>query len=207
MHSATHRLNHDFQLTHFLATSCHTPDHAYALLYAQMIDMQGKIAHHKAQVLRREVSRMKAQAVLDDPRATGVKKLEARADLAEQDASAYVFEMNAKGAEAELAHINRLMAELEPQRKYSHLPILEANEAAQRDEWRLELCRRAENYLLANMTGIPHDQIDTMRMHPDFATHILPHIMQFGGALRQCNGDLPAVLAQHAAPLLLKGSD
>ena len=68
-----------------------------------------------------------------------------------------------------------LMAELEPQRKYKHLPLLEATEAAQPEEWALEFKHRAENYLLSIGT-IPADQLEAMRKHPDFDAVILPHI-------------------------------
>jgi hypothetical protein len=67
------------------------------------------------------------------------------------------------------------MAELEPFRKYAHLSILEATEASQRDEWLEELKTRAENFLVTQGT-IPHDHLNTMRCHPDFKTHLVPHV-------------------------------
>jgi hypothetical protein len=67
------------------------------------------------------------------------------------------------------------MAELEPQRKYGHLPLLEATEAAQREEWLGEFKARIENYLLTQ-GAIPQDQLEAMRRHPDFEDAIVPHI-------------------------------
>ena len=75
------------------------------------------------------------------------------------------------------------MAELEPQRKFKHLPMLEANEAAQREEWLGELKERAENFLLTTGT-IPHDHFHHMRCHPDFEKEIAPHIRKISGSTR-----------------------
>ena len=67
------------------------------------------------------------------------------------------------------------MDELEPQRKYAHLPLLEAAQAAQREEWLLDFERRTENFLLSKGT-IPEDHLNAMRNHPDFETNIVPFI-------------------------------
>jgi len=195
MHSASHRLNHDFQLTHFLANACKTPDGAYALLYGQKIDMEHKLKKAQAQQLRSAAHLLKIMEKIEQAK-TEIENLEANAELLEFQASKYTTDMNFAGAQAELAHIERLMAELEPQRKYAHLSILEANEACQQEEWGLELQWRGENYQIANLTGIPADQIDTMRAHPDFETKILPHIVEFRSALNTARGDLSAVLSK-----------
>jgi len=81
------------------------------------------------------------------------------------------------GAEQELATITSIMDELEPQRKYADLPILEAAQAAQREEWMLEFQRRTENYLLSIGT-IPEDQLNAMRSHPDFESNLVPFITE-----------------------------
>ena len=96
---------------------------------------------------------------------------------AELEASQYIFDMNVEGAEKELETIVALMEELEPLCQYAHLPILERNEACWREEWALELIRRAENNLLAYGT-IPPDQLETMRQHPDFKELIVPKILE-----------------------------
>ncbi len=175
MHSASHRLNHDFQLRHFLAGSCHTPDAAWTLLYSQKIDMESKLKTAKAQAIDRRIKALEAENLLasSDP----IMRLQGEKIQAELEASQYIFDMNVEGAEKELETIVALMEELEPLCQYAHLPILERNEACWREEWALELIRRAENNLLAYGT-IPPDQLETMRQHPDFKERIVPKILE-----------------------------
>ena len=175
MHSASHRLNHDFQLRHFLAGSCHTPDAAWTLLYSQKIDMESKLKTAKAQAIDRKIKALEAENLLtsSDP----IMRLQGEKIQAELEASQYIFDMNVEGAEKELETIVALMEELEPLCKYAHLPILERNEACWREEWALELIRRAENNLLAYGT-IPPDQLETMRQHPDFKERIVLKILE-----------------------------
>ena len=175
MHSATHRMNHDFQLRYFMAGSCHTPDAAWTALYAQKIDMEAKLKHGESQAIDRKIQNLKAERMLKS--SDELEQLEGEKILAELASSQYIFEMNVEGAKRELENIESLMAELEPLCKYSHLPILERNEACWREEWCLELMRRAENNLLAYGT-IPPDQLETMREHPDFQEKIAPKIIE-----------------------------
>ena len=175
MHSSSHRLNHDFQLRYFLAGSCHTPDAAWTLLYSQKIDMESKLKTAKAQAIDRKIKALEAENLLasSDP----IMRLQGEKIQAELEASQYIFDMNVEGAEKELETIVALMEELEPLCQYAHLPILERNEACWREEWALELIRRAENNLLAYVT-IPPDQLETMRQHPDFKELIVPKILE-----------------------------
>lgn len=174
MHSAPHRNRSDFQLRHFIAGSCHTPDAAWNILYEQKLDMQIKLASTRAQFIRREVKRRGL-----DQRAATIQteddRLLLEADLIEFQSGEGLIELAIAGAEKELATIDDLMAELEPLRKYAHLPLLEATEAAQREEWREEFKHRIENYA-ASSGCVPHDQLEAMRKHPDFDSHILPHL-------------------------------
>lgn len=173
MNSTNGRVNHDFQLAYFLAGSCHTPDGAYALLCDLRQDRKDAIALVRSSALRGQAKRLRAEAALDstDP----ATRLEAEADLAEMDAHAETLAVNIAAAKAELGTINKIIERIQPHRKFGHLPDAEAHEAAQADEWRLELMRRAENYLLTG-NGIPADHFGAMRMHPDFETTIAPHI-------------------------------
>lgn len=200
MYSCTHRLNHDFQLQYFMANSCRTPDAAYALLYAQKVDMETKLKHSKAQVLRKEIKLKQIQAIMDNPDSTEIEKMEAEADILEIEADKYTYEMNLKGAQNEFNCIVELMDQLESQRKYSHLDILDANEACQRDELREELKFRAENFLMSQ-GFIPSDHLATMRCHPDFITNILPHIGEVQAALRNQRADL--VFENYKVPQLV----
>jgi len=174
MESKPHRTNSDFQLRYFMAGSCHTPDGAWMLMYGQKIVIESNLNNAEAQRLRREAKIEAARYALDQNIPLFQKKL-AQADIVEANADLSIWENNVKAAQDELATLEKLMAELEPQRKFAHLPLLEANEATQRGEWLGELKERAENFLLTQGT-IPHDHFHTMRCHPDFEQEIVPHI-------------------------------
>ena len=175
MNSNPHRNNCDFQLRHFMAGSCFTPDGAWMLMYGQKIDREAVVQSCEAQRIRREAKILDAQAVIDDPNASKTDKMRAEADIIEADAHFYTWSTNMEAAQMELATIQSIMDELEPHRKYAHLPLLEANEAAQRGEWLGEFKNRVENFLFSTGT-IPEDQLRAMRNHPDFQTELLPHI-------------------------------
>ncbi len=173
MNAKNGRVNHDFQLAYFLAGSCHTPDGAYALLCDLRQDRRDALALVKSSSLREQAKRIRAERGLDST--DSATRLEAEADLAEMDAHAETLALNIAAAEAELATINALIERIQPHRVFAHLADAEAHEAAQADEWRLELMRRAENYLLTQQP-IPADHFNAMRMHPDFEESIAPHI-------------------------------
>lgn len=177
MHSAPHRTNSDFQLRYFMANNCHTADGAWCLMYEQRLDIFNKLEATKARVLRRQARKIKIDQVLNNPNSTEVEILEARADLQEWESGDGFLELAIAGAERELATIQKIMDELEPHRKYSHLPVLEAADATQREEWLGEFKRRTENYLLSNGT-IPEDHLNAMRNHPDFEREIVPHLLE-----------------------------
>lgn len=175
MHSSPHRNNSDFQLRHFIANSCYTADAAWCLMYEQRLDIHLKLEATKARVLRRKAKRLEIEEKLKSE--NEVTRLNAQADLMEFESGEGLIEMAIKGAEMELATIESIMKELEPQRKYAHLPVLEASQAAQREEWLGEFKARTENYLLSSGT-IPEDQLNAMRKHPDFEAQIVPHVQQ-----------------------------
>ena len=173
MHSSPHRNNSDFQLRYFMANNCHTADVAWCLMYEQKLDIQLKLESTKAKQLRRKAKGIEIEEGLksEDP----VKQLNAQADLIEWKSGEGLLEMAVLGAEQEIATIESIMAELDPQRKYAHLSLLEASQAAQREEWLLEFQHRTENFLLSKGT-IPEDQLNAMRSHPDFESNIVPFI-------------------------------
>jgi hypothetical protein len=170
-----HRTNSDFQLRYFLAGACHTPDGAWALLYGQKIDIEGKLKHAEAHRWERYAKIAAANECLANIGVPLSARMQARAEIIKAEADIPVWELNLKAAKQELATIVGLMAELEPQRKYAHLPLLEATEAAQREEWLGEFKERAENFLVTQGT-IPHDHLAHMRYHPDWTSDIVPHI-------------------------------
>lgn len=175
MHSSPHRNNSDFQLRYFMANNCHTADVAWCLMYEQKLDIQIKLANTKAGILKRKAKRVEIDEGINST--DFVKQLNAQADLIQWESGEGLLEMAILGAEQEIATIESIMAELEPQRKYAKLPILEAAQAAQREEWLLEFQRRSENFLLSNGT-IPEDHLNAMRNHPDFEVKLVPFITE-----------------------------
>jgi hypothetical protein len=201
MHAAPHRNNSDFQLRYFIAGSCHTADGAWAVLYNQKLDIEIKLATTKAQIIKREVRRLELskRAPKNDLEAKLIE-----AEWIEFNSTDGLLELAVEGAEKELETIKSLMDEYSPHRKYGHLPILEATEAAQREEWLLEFKKRVENYLLTQGT-IPHDQIEAMRQHPDFEVEIVPHIKNMMISISQAKYSVEAITGSQNSVLRLKG--
>lgn len=203
MHAKTNRQNHDFQILHFLIGSCHTPDGAYALLCDLRDDRNDALKQSAAAELRERAKIVRAERrIASDDEA---ERLEGQADLAEIEGHAETLAKNLAAAKAELAFIESCIDYLQPLRQFAHLSDAEAHEACQREEWRLELVARAENYLLTAGT-IPADHLATMRQHPDFASSILPAIEQT--RVLMATGQTAALLAApHPLQPLLIGAD
>ncbi len=179
MISKPHRQNTRFQLENFLLRDCNTIDGAWNLMYSQKVDMEGKLRYSESQRLRREAKIEAANRKLHGWRSWFVSKadkLEAMADIEEQLADLPTWELNLQAAKDELRDIEELMAALEPKRKYAYLPLLEAQEAAQEEEWLGELKKRAQNFMLTQ-GFIPHDHFNTMRCHPKWEEEIMPHLV------------------------------
>lgn len=171
----TNRNNHDFQIAYFIAGSCHTADGAFAILSDLKDDREMALKSYEAGQLKKKIKILKAEKLLqsDDE----IEQLEGQAELAEIGAHEELEQKNYKAALTELAFINKCIDRVQPYRKYAHLTDAESHEAAQQEEWKLELINRAENHLLTTGT-IPTDHFSTMRMHPEFHTALLPHIEQ-----------------------------
>ena len=197
------RLNHDFQILHFLVGSCHTPDGAYSLLCDLREGRSDALKAVKASKLREQAKTIRAQRKISssDP----AEQLEGQADLAEIQAHAETTANNIAAAEQELAFIQTCIDKLQSMRKYSHLPDSQAHEACQQEEWRLELLYRAENFLLTQGT-IPHDHFATMRQHPAFLTDILPALEQIKINVAQGNA-MPILQSQNTLRGFLLDSD
>ncbi len=181
MNSKTNRNNHDFQIAYFLAGSCHTPDGAYALLCDLRDDRDLALKSVQAAQLRNRAKFIRATQRMSS--ADEAERLEGEADLAEISAFSEIEQKNISAAIAELAFIDKCIEKVQPLRKFSHLPDPEAHEAAQRDEWKLEFIRRAENQMLLTGTISP-DDFAHMRMHPDFAEVIAPAITIMGTLMK-----------------------
>jgi hypothetical protein len=171
MHYKTNRLNHDFQIAYFIAGSCQTPDAAYAILCDLKEDRSNALKGFEAHKLREQAKIIRAERMIANE--DEAVQLEGRADLAEIGALSVTTHANYLAAQDELAMIEKCMMAVQPLRKYAHLPDSESHEAAQFEEWKLQLIHTAENQLLSHGV-IQADHWSTMRMHPSFATEILP---------------------------------
>jgi len=193
MHYKTNRLNHDFQIAYFLAGACHTPDAAYALLCD--LEEDRRLALNAAQVsaIKGQAARLRAEKLRDSE--DSADQLDGQAQLLEMEQMDELTTKNIVAAQKELATIMTCKAKLEPFRKFKHLPEDEAHEAAQWEEWKLELINRVENFMLAG-GHIPADQIAVMRQHPEFETAILPVIenARSGGQLTMSRSPVALLL-------------
>ncbi len=170
-------------------------------MYGQKIDLESKLRHADAQRLKREAKIAAAEETLTDESAPKSARLEAQAAIIEANADVPVWEMNLQAARDELATVEQLMSELEPFRKYAHMPLLQANEACQREEWLLELQERAENFMISH-GHIPHDQLQNMRYHPDFEARIVPHIQMIAENLKASRSPSDGLKALSPQPVL-----
>jgi hypothetical protein len=174
MNSKNNRINHDFQIAYFLAGACHTADAAYSLLSDLKEDRELALAQTESEGLRAKAKLVRAQhKIASDSEAD---RLEGEADILEHKNNQKFLEKNILAAKEELEFINLMIERINPLRRYSHLPDHKAHEAAQREEWRLELISRAETFLLTTGT-IPSDQFTVMQQHPDFEDSIWPSIV------------------------------
>ncbi|MGB9729816.1 MAG: hypothetical protein ACPL1B_08115 [Thermoprotei archaeon] len=187
MISKNHKQNSNFQIVYFLIGSCHTPDAAYSLLCDLREERQMAIDNYKVQQLKNQAKRIRAERLLQSK--DEAKRLEGQAKLMELENNEKYGKVLYEAAVNELDFINKCIEKIQPLRKYKDLPDIEAHEAAQYEEWKLELIRRAENYLLTTGT-IPPDQFDTMRMHPAFKKEILPKIKEMVEMLKTPDGQL-----------------
>jgi hypothetical protein len=195
-----HRQNHDFTIAYHLAGSCHTPDAAYALLMDLREDRQAAVDAYNVQQLRDKAKEARAREKIDSR--NEADQIEGRADLLELENNRKAGKVLFEAAQAEIACIDKCIAELQPRRKFAHLPDAEAVEAIQAEEWASEMRFRAENFLLTTGT-IPPDEFASMRQHPNFAKDVLPRITEIQTMIE--GGQREKLLAQVcAAPRLLE---
>jgi hypothetical protein len=203
MHYKTNRQNHDFQIAYFIAGSCQTPDAAYAILCDLKEDRKNAIEGFNAHSLRDRAKMLRAERkLLDQDEAV---RLEGQADIEEMKAILETVQKNYDAALAELSFIEKCMERLQPLRRFAHLPDAEAHEAAQHEEWKLQLIHTAENHLLSHGV-IPADHFGTMRLHPEFSTAILP-ALEKTKLLINASGRSPADGAALVAHLESKAFD
>jgi len=174
MNSKNHKQNTNFQIAHFLVGSCHTADGAYSLLCDLRESRQAAIDNYNVSLLRNKAKRIRAEKLISNFN-DEAERLEGEADLLELENNERSGKILYGAALDEIAFIDKCIAAIQPLRRFKDLPDLEAHETAQFDEWKLELMRRAENFLIT-AGNIPTDEFNTMRMHPAFQSDIMPHI-------------------------------
>ncbi len=189
MHSKNYRQNHDFQIIYQLVGKCHTPDAAYALLCDLRDDRENSLIKSKANSLRFKVKEMQLDEREEFAKTTNNEKelLLIEADRIEHSVDKKSFELSVAAAEDELKTILDAIDKIQPYRKYSKLTDREANEAYQREEWKLEYIERATTQLLTT-GGISAEELSHIHVHPDFHTDILPAIANVVSSMKSSNG-------------------
>ncbi len=172
-----HWRNSHFQIRHFLAGRAHTPDEAYRVLCELAEERESALEAAHASFLRTDARVQQLRAWWRQAACWFVPGLRSStlADLMMLHHDSRRGLELVRVAQAELDYIRTLIAEVQPHRKFSHLPDAEAHQVAQAEQWRLELLWRIENNLVALGT-IPPEQLEVMRLHPDWNSTLLPHI-------------------------------
>ncbi len=208
MHYKTNRLNHDFQIAYFIAGSCQTADAAYSILTDLREDRSNALKSFEAYRKRDQAKVLRAQAKInsaaskvcvtqDERDINEADRLEAEAEIDELKAMVETTQNNYDAALSELNFIQACIEKLAPHRRFAHLSDAEAHEAAQFDEWKLQLVHTSQNMILSG-GSIPHDHWATMRMHPAFETEILPAVNKFAELKGlACNAEGSANLLAH----------
>jgi hypothetical protein len=154
-----HWRNSDFQKLYFIVGKCHTADEAYRQLMQLKEDREVPIAQYTAQQLR---NKAKLLRTCDNE----YDRIMLEADRIEIESTAKQEKACYDEALRELDVINKMIKDIQPHRKYSHLPDVEAYQACQSEEWALELIHRAENSLVTTGSMSP-ELLATIRLHPD----------------------------------------
>lgn len=194
-----HWRNSRFQVLHFIVGKTHTPDEAYRVLLELREERQLAVNNVKVSDLRTQAKIARAQEKVLSPGISTADRLEAEADLAEVEAFRENGQACIDEAYRELDFIDLLIAKIKPHRKYSDMPVHEANQFIQSEEWMFELIRRGENHLMSS-GHIPADQLGTMRMHPNWETEIYPHLQKVTLAIQ--GRKAPTLFATPITPLL-----
>ena len=178
--------NSHFQNAFFIAGRQHTPDGAWLALKRQLDERELTLRvaqaglqkrYAKLNILNRKI--WWCEFFLQKDWANIFK-----AEMAEIMAHAVDDDALFGGMASEIAMLKAMMKEIEPHRKYSHLPDNDAAQECQREYWLYELVERAENFLITE-GRIPHDHFATMRAHPDYKAIIAPEVENLYIAMRE----------------------
>ena len=168
-----HWRNSNFQIAYFIAGKCHTADHAYKMLCELREERVTALNANKGAGLRRQALLRKRDSFFC--KLAPWIRLEIEAKLHEAELNKDIYPAMQAQCEREIEFIEKCIGIVQPLRKYKEVPDHEAHQACQREEWRLELMDRAENFLMSGGI-IPADHLDTMRAHPDWEKIIHPYI-------------------------------
>lgn len=197
-----HYRNSQFQVKYFIVGACHTADEMYRKLQELREERDVALKNVEASVLREKAKILRAETVINDLSKTEADKLEAQADILELKAFKDQSQACLEEAIRERDYIDTLIAQVQPFRKYAHLPDHESHQLAQQEDWKLELAFRAEN-CIASIGYIPTDQLATMRQHPEWSTFLLPKIQGLIQLTSQSGGD-SKILTQKGMSFLLE---
>jgi len=200
MYSKFRKNNSNFNTLYFLIGSCHTPEGAYFLIKENIDVRKTTLDQYKANLLRNEARLIELNSKLAEAK-TEAKKLKIEADLLDLKNST---ESNSLFYESALDEYNFLLdclEKLDGIRENRDLSDIQAHEASQRVEWRLEMIFRAENFLLTQ-GRIPADEFATFRMHPDFQSHIFPAINELSNLLELSKLDINKIIPEQQVEAL-----
>lgn len=172
-------MNSNYYILTNLIGCVNTPDEAYRVLHYEIEHRQHI---YRNAVAGEKISQSKA-LVLDAGLNNTVKdSAEHLRLLGEQEQFFNDLQRSAQAqarARVELDFLVDVLRRLDPHRKYASLPLLEAFEACQAEEWALELVKRAKVFMLTAGT-IPHDHFSAMMQHPWFEDFIAPQLPTIG---------------------------
>lgn len=188
-----HWRNSNFQILSFLVGKCRTPDEAYRVLLELREERDGALISAKVSLIKLLAKEAKTKAPWR--KIIPWLRLEDEAEMLSVKLNAPVTQQCIDQAEREVAFIDRLIERIKPYREYGHLPDHEAFQACQQKEWLEVLKSRAES-MLASQGQISWDHLETMRVHPDFQTVLLPHINKVSDDIKNNNFHLTAPATQ-----------
>jgi hypothetical protein len=176
---AAHWTNTAFKILAFQVNSCNTPDGAFCKLYVEYGARKRALDEAMVNLKRNKAKRMRLELALAESGAEGSPdRLEAEADLESLTNNEALNAAAIAGCIAEMSYLQQLMNLLKEDCLYvDKMDISDVFQASEYEEWRLELIKRAQNFMLS-IGHIPADQFEAMRGHPAFQSDIWPVIAE-----------------------------
>jgi hypothetical protein len=179
-YKGSHWQNSQTQIRAWIVNKAHTPWEKYRLLCNQLENRKQALSQVEASEKRRQ-ARLAEFKYLQE-HGTEWEKLEAEAEILEAEAGRELSNSCIEAARQEVEFIELLIQELEPDLEATRISGYDDQQMfqfIQEEEWARELIHRAENHYISRIFGgFPAEQIDAMRSHPQFESHILPALKQ-----------------------------